>query len=282
MTKSMTKKICALTMVRNDEFYLRKWVAYYGHELGMENLYVFLDGKDQEIPDWCPGVNVTAVDKIPGQVVEADKRRLNFLSDTAAELLKRYDLVIGTDADEFLVVDPDLGISLTEYLSSAHIRTSISGLGVDVGQHTEEESDIREDETFLNQRHYARLSTRYTKPCVIARPVRWGSGFHRIKGHNFHIGKGLYLFHFGYFDLGRIKARFEDPSRRAAGWTKHLERRSKTIRLVTERRARDWDRWTLRARMIQTIFRPPYAWNKPAMFEMVVIVRIAERFRNII
>ena len=53
------KKICALTMVRNDEFYLRKWVAYYGKELGMENLYVYLDGKDQEIPDWCPGVNVT-------------------------------------------------------------------------------------------------------------------------------------------------------------------------------------------------------------------------------
>ena len=69
----MAKKICALTMVRNDEFYLRKWVAYYGAELGPENLYVYLDGKDQEIPDWCPGVNVEAVDKIPGQVVEAEK-----------------------------------------------------------------------------------------------------------------------------------------------------------------------------------------------------------------
>ena len=61
----MAKKICALTMVRNDEFYLRKWVAYYGAELGVENLYVFLDGKDQEIPDWCPGVNVEAVEARP-------------------------------------------------------------------------------------------------------------------------------------------------------------------------------------------------------------------------
>ena len=98
----MSKKICALTMVRNDEFYLRKWVAYYGAELGMENLYVFLDGKDQDIPDWCPGVHVTAVEKIPGQVVEAEKGRLDFLSKEAAELLKTYDLVIGVDADEFL------------------------------------------------------------------------------------------------------------------------------------------------------------------------------------
>lgn len=278
----MGKRICALTMVRNDEFYLRKWIEYYGNQLGRENLYVYLDGKDQEIPEWCNGVSVVAVDKIPGQVVEAEKGRLDFLSKTAADLLKRYDLVIGTDADEFLIVDPELGISLVEYLSKSEIKVSLSGLGIDVGQHTGEESDITSDIPFLEQRHYARLSTRYTKPCVIAKPVRWGRGFHRVKGHDFHIGKGLYLFHFGYFDLGRIKARFEDPSRRQAGWTKHLEKRSKTIKLVTERKSRDWNVWTKVARIIQTVCRPPYAWNKPAMFNSVIIVRIAERFKNIV
>lgn len=278
----MGKRICALTMVRNDEFYLRKWIEYYGNQLGRENLYVYLDGKDQEIPEWCNGVSVVAVDKIPGQVVEAEKGRLDFLSKTAADLLKRYDLVIGTDADEFLIVDPEFGISLVEYLSKSEIKVSLSGLGIDVGQHTGEESDITSDIPFLEQRHYARLSTRYTKPCVIAKPVRWGRGFHRVKGHNFHIGKGLYLFHFGYFDLGRIKARFEDPSRRQAGWTKHLEKRSKTIKLVTERKSRDWNLWTKVARIIQTVCRPPYAWNKPAMFNSVIIVRIAERFKNIV
>ena len=278
----MGKRICALTMVRNDEFYLRKWIEYYGNQLGRENLYVYLDGKDQEIPEWCNGVSVVAVDKIPGQVIEAEKGRLDFLSKTAADLLKRYDLVIGTDADEFLIVDPELGISLVEYLSKSEIKVSLSGLGIDVGQHTGEESDITSDIPFLEQRHYARLSTRYTKPCVIAKPVRWGRGFHRVKGHNFHFGKGLYLFHFGYFDLGRIKARFEDPSRRQAGWTKHLEKRSKTIKLVTERKSRDWNVWTKVARIIQTVCRPPYAWNKPAMFNSVIIVRIAERFKNIV
>lgn len=276
------KRICALTMVRNDDFYLKKWVEYYGSELGVENLYIYLDGKDQEIPEWCAGTNITAVDKIPGQVVEAEKGRLDFLSAKAAELLGSYDLVIGVDADEILVVDPDLGVSLKDYLSASDIDVSLSGLGVDVGQHTGEEGDIDGTRAFLSQRHYARLSTRYTKPCVIAKPVRWGRGFHRVKGYNFHIGKDLFLFHFGYFDLGRIKARFEDPSRRAAGWTKHLERRSKTIRQVTEGKARDWNRWTRNARIIQTCCRPPYAWNKPAMFELVVIVRIPDRFRNIV
>ncbi len=276
------KRICALTMVRNDDFYLKKWTAYYGRELGEENLYIFLDGKDQPIPDWCPKAHITAYDKIKGQVVEAEKGRLALLSQKAAELLESYDLVIGTDADEFLIVDPALGISLAEYLSSKDIKISLSGLGVDVGQNTKEETGIIENEPFLRQRHYARLSTRYSKPSVLAAPVVWGSGFHRIKGHNFHIAKDLYLFHFGYFDLGRIEARFNDKDRKEAGWSRHLAKRSKTIRLVTNKKAGEWNCRVNFARIVQNLVRPPYAWNKPAMFEMVVIVRIPERFQDIV
>ena len=276
------KRICALTMVRNDDFYLKKWTAYYGRELGEENLYIFLDGKDQPIPDWCPKAHITAYDKIKGQVVEAEKGRLALLSQKAAELLESYDLVIGSDADEFLIVDPALGISLAEYLSSKDIKISLSGLGVDVGQNTKEETGIIENEPFLRQRHYARLSTRYSKPSVLAAPVVWGSGFHRIKGHNFHIAKYLYLFHFGYFDLGRIEARFNDKDRKEAGWSRHLAKRSKTIRLVTNKKAGEWNCRVNFARIVQNLVRPPYAWNKPAMFEMVVIVRIPERFQDIV
>jgi hypothetical protein len=202
-------------------------------------------------------------------------------------MLMSVNYVVWVLAGQFILafklkLFPVWGYENAFYLVLPVIIGIFSGLGVDVGQHTGEEGDIRTDDTFLNQRHYARLSTRYTKPCVIARPVRWGRGFHRIKGHNFHIGKDLFLFHFGYFDLGRIKARFDDPSRRAAGWTKHLERRSKTIRQVTEEKPKDWDRTTRFARILQTVCRPPYALNKPAMFELVLIVRIADRFRNLV
>lgn len=276
------KRICALTMVRNDEFYLRKWVEYYGRELGRENLYIYFDGTDQQVPDFCEGTNVTLREKVQGNVAKGDKGRINFLSEEATKLFERYDLVIGTDADEILAVDPKVGKGLAEFLSELNIKTTISGLGVDVGQHTAEEGDISIYEPFLSQRHYGRLSSRYTKANVLARPARWGSGFHRVKGHNFHIVKDLYLFHFGYFDLGRIEARFADPSRRADGWTKHLKKRSKTIRLCSSRKAYRWECAVPVARTIQRLFRPPYALNKPSMLEQVVIVRIPERFQNII
>ena len=276
------KKICAVTMVRNDEFFLRRWVRYYGEELGMENLYVFLDGKDQEIPSWCPGVHVTACDKIPGQVVEAEKGRLKFLSEQAAVLLGSYDMVIGTDADEFIVVDPDMKMSLREFLSRTRTHTSLSGLGIDVGQNTNCEGEIDASRPFLSQRQYGLIGTRYTKPSIITRPVTWGSGFHRVKGHNFHIVPGLYLFHFGYFDLKRIEARFNDKDRKAAGWGRHLAKRARTINIVSRKKACDWDTWTRRARIIQSIVRPPYAWNTPAMFNLDIVVRIPDRFRKII
>ena len=277
------KRIAALTMARNDDFYLRKWVEYYGAQLGRENLYIFLDGLDQVVGDFCAGTHARAVEKIGSQVIEAEKGRLRFLSGKAAELLAGgYDLVIGVDADEFIVVDPKLGLSLPAYLSMLEIKDSVSALGLDFGQKIGEEEEIREDEPFLHQRHYAQLGTRYTKPSIVAKPLVWGSGFHRIKGHNFHIAKDLYLFHFGYFDLARIQARYTDKDRMDQGWGEHMHKRSRTIRLVTEKKALDFDRWTRFARRCQTICRPPYAWNKPGMLELKIVVRIPDRFRDLV
>lgn len=279
----MMKRIAALTMARNDDFYLRKWVEYYGGQLGKENLYIYLDGLDQVVGDYCEGTHAQAVEKIGNQLVAAEKGRLKFLSEKASGLLASgYDLVIGVDADEFVVVDPKLGKTLPEYLSSLDVRVSVSALGVDFGQKLGEEGDITEDRPFLQQRHYARLGTRYTKPSIVAAPVVWGSGFHRIKGHNFHIAKDLYLFHFGYFDMKRLQDRYNDKDRVDQGWGKHMHKRAKTIRLVTEKKALDFDRWTRFARVAQSICRPPYAWNKPGMMELVVIVRIPDRFKDII
>lgn len=276
------KRIAALTMARNDDFYLRKWVEYYGAQLGRENLYIFLDGLDQVVGDYCAGTHAVAVEKIGSQVIEAEKGRLRFLSGKAAELLAGgYDLVIGVDADEFIIADPKLGMSLPEYLSTLRIKDSVSALGLDFGQKIGEEEEIREDEPFLHQRHYAQLGTRYTKPSIIAKPLVWGSGFHRIKGHNFHIANDLYLFHFGYFDLARIQARYTDKDRMDQGWGEHMHKRSRTIRLVTEKKALDFDRWTKFARRCQTVCRPPYAWNKPGMMELKIVVRIPDRFSQI-
>lgn len=279
----MKKRIATLTMVRNDDFFLRKWVEYYGSELGKENLYIYYDGEDQAIGDFCQGTNVFVHPKIGSQVVTAEKGRLRFLSQKAAELFAQgYDLVIGVDADEYIVVDPKLGVGLGEYLSSQSIDVCLSPLGLDFGQKLGEEDDLSMESSFLSQRHYAQIGTRYTKPSIIAQPCRWGSGFHRVKGHNFHIASDLYLLHFGYADKRLLEERLGDADRMAQGWEKHIYKRSRTIRYATEKKARDFDRWTRFARICQTWCRPPYALNKPAMFELRIIVKMPERFGNVL
>ena len=277
------KKIAAITMVRNDDFYLRKWVEYYGAQLGRENLYIYYDGLDQEVAPFCKGTHAEAIEKIGTDVVSNDKGRVAVMSAKAAELFQAgYDLVIGTDCDEFIVPDPALGLSLADYLDRAEVRGCMSALGLDVGQKLGEEEAIDPDRPFLEQRHYAQLGTRYTKAAILSKPLRWGSGFHRVKGRNFHIAKDLYLFHFGYFDMGRIEARFKDASRLEQGWERHMKKRSRTIRLVTGKKARCFGRWIKFARICQTLVRPPYAWNKPAMFGLIIIVRIPDRFQTIL
>lgn len=271
-------------MVRDDDFFLRRWVDYYGKELGRENLYILFDGEDQTVPQFCEGTHTYIHKRLNNQIVEGERMRLELLSDKAEELLTKegYDIVIGVDCDEFIIVDPARGMGLGEFLSSRPIDYTISPLGVDVGQHLEKESEVDAGRRFLEQRQYAYLDTRYTKGSIIAKPVRWGRGFHRVKGHNFHICPDLYLFHFGCIDMKRIKERFTNPDRIGGTSNRHFKKRTRTIDLVTDLPARDFDRWTAIARRMQTLIRPVYSWNKPAMLGRKIVVRIPERFRHIV
>ena len=84
----------------------------------------------------------------------------------------------------------------------------------------------------MAQRQYALLSTRYTKPVVLNRPAPWGSGFHSVNGHNFHIDPNLYLLHFGAVDMDMLVAK---AANRGPDWVNHLRRRGNgTINVVTK------------------------------------------------
>lgn len=273
----MTKRIAAITMARNDTFFLSRWIEYYGREIGTENLYIYLDGTDQEIPKNAGAAHITKLPHTEMSRAAGDKYRIGKMSALASDLFKKYDIVIGCDCDEFLIVDPALGTTLADYLSHKKINTTLSGLGLDVGQHMTHEKSLDTSKPFLTQRAYALLSTRYTKPVVINRPVRWGSGFHSISGHNFHIDPNLYLLHFGAIDMDMLVAK---AAARGPDWVNHLRRRGNgTINDITNRPAHG-EKWLKIARVMQRIFRPIYAWDKPGMLGIKRIVKIPERFQK--
>lgn len=271
------KRVAVITMARNDEFFLSRWIEYYGAQFGDENLYIYLDGTDQKVPKNAGNANITKLPHRDMSRSAGDKYRINLISDLAEKLLKTYDIVIGCDCDEFLVIDPNTNMTLHEYLSQKKFNTTLSGLGLDVGQNMNTEKQLDTTKSFLSQRNFAFISTRYTKPVVINRPVRWGSGFHRIKNHNFHIDKNLYLLHFGAVDMQML---IDKATSRGPDWVNHLKRRGNgTINDITNRPARG-EIWIKIARKIQTYIRAPYAINKPNMLGLKLVVKIPQRLKK--
>ena len=271
------KRIAAITMARNDEFFLGRWIKYYGEQIGLENLYIYLDGTDQVIPKNAGAAHIKKLPYRDMPRAAGDKYRIGLMNDLARELLKKYDIVIGCDCDEFLIVDPKTNKSLAEYLSEIKIKNTVSGLGLDVGQNMNSEPALDANMPILTNREYALLSTRYTKPVVKTVPLDWGSGFHSISGHNFHIDKNLYLLHFGAVDMKMLMCK---AAARGADWLAHLRRRGNgTINAVTTLPAHD-EKWLSRARTLQRFARPIYALDKPGMFGIKRVVKIPARFKK--
>ena len=271
------KKIAAITMARNDNFFLTRWIKYYGNEIGYENLYIYLDGTDQEIPKNAGAAHITKLPHTDMPRTIGDKYRIGLMNDLSRELLKKYDIVIGCDCDEFLIVDPKTNQTLAEYLSKIKIKNTVSGLGLDIGQNINTEHELDINAPLLEQREYALLSTRYTKPVVKNVPLDWGRGFHSINGHNFHIDKNLYLLHFGAVDMKMLERK---AAARGADWLNHLHRRGNgTITAVSTLPARK-EKWLKIARIIQTYARPIYALDKPGMLGMKRVAKIPSRFKK--
>ncbi|MDY0200952.1 MAG: glycosyltransferase family 2 protein [Tenuifilaceae bacterium] len=282
MTSTHNNKIAVVSMMRNDNFFVTKWLVYYGQQFGSKNLFLILDGHDQVLPVDCNDINVIRVPHISLSRVKGDKNRARLISCFAKSLFHRYKVVIAHDIDEILVVDPNLNMSLEQYLQIPVSNTSKSALGLDVGQHLELESAIDINKPFLTQRSFAHVSARYTKPVVAHKPLRWGSGFHRVKGKNFHIDKNLFLFHFGMVDFNMSKDKIGDTGLQRDGWQGHLDRRLQLFEMVTKTRPIEGDEFFAKARRRQNLYRPIYAINKPGTLKEKPIIRIPHRFRQIV
>lgn len=270
----MNKKIAVITMARNDNLFLSKWVSYYGKQFGFENLYIYLDGLDQNFKD--ERVNITKFEHKELSRSQGDKYRINLLNNLAKSLFKKgYDIVIGCDCDEFLIVDPNTNTTLLTYLSNLNINGCVSGLGLDVGQNLKTEADLDFSKNLLEQRSYALLSTRYTKPVVLNKQLNWGSGFHSVKGKRVSIDNNLYLLHFGGSDLKILKNK-----NREIDWKNHLNRRAKTIYLTTNSKTY-CEKIIKLARLLQSFLFPIYSWQKPAMLFLKFVIKIPERFKDI-
>jgi len=282
MTGTSLPKIAVISMVRNANFFASRWIKYYGQQLGNENLFLIIDGHDQPLPEGHEHISLIRLPRREQSRSRGDRSRARLVSYLARSLFHRYDIIIAHDIDEFLVIDPAKKKTFSEFFRRPGRKSSLSALGLDVGQHLKEEKPLDISKPFLEQRSYAHVSARYTKAVVATRPITWGSGFHRIKGRNFHIDPDLYLFHFGMVDYNTSMEKLNDQSLLKEGWKRHLKRRYELFDLIQNSTAIEGDDFFKQARRRQSLFRPLYALNKPGMLREKPVIKIPERFRKIV
>jgi glycosyltransferase involved in cell wall biosynthesis len=117
-----------------------------------------------------------------------------------SELLKRfrYDVVLFTEIDEFVAVNPDYNYSLSEFIENMDedfVRCS----GWNVIHNVEKESPLDLTKNIMAQRQYGAHAEQFSK-CLISKvPLAWGMGFHTSFGKEER--KDLLLVHLHYFDL---------------------------------------------------------------------------------
>lgn len=191
------KLACAITMVRDDFFFLERWVKYYGALFGRESLYVVSHGGDPRIAEIAEGCNVIAIPGVFNERFDATRWRLFY--GLGNGLRGYYEFILVGDVDEFVVVDPKTGMQLDEFLRKRRGRMTITPIGLEVVHKPELEPDDI-GQAMLGPRRFARFSTAYSKPCLFNRPTDLGRGGHFAKDPELKMFRSLFLFHMRYAD----------------------------------------------------------------------------------
>ncbi|MCX8508976.1 MAG: hypothetical protein ORN49_08890 [Rhodobacteraceae bacterium] len=207
-----TKPPCAaLTMVYQDYEFLRRWVDYYGRQLGdLRHLYILSHGGDPEHARIGAGANVINLPRDPS-MFRLDRRRWSLISQFASGLLRYFNWVIAGDVDEVVIVDPDVAPGLLPYLmgmGGPDMPKSICPFGVELIHNPEVEPEPLDPALpILSRRRVFRANANYSKPSILRRETHFTVGGHANMHKPRYLDPHLYLIHMRFFDYDTTVAR---------------------------------------------------------------------------
>lgn len=221
-------RICAITMVKDESVMLRRWLAYYGRELGHRNLVVLDDNTTDGSTDDLP-CSVVRLPPSPWRSPWAQGRRA-IGNSMARALLQAYDAVLFADADEFLVPDPKKYDGLVDYVARHPDQDVLAGVGLNLLHDAANEPPIDHGRPVLAQRSLVKFVPRMCKPAIKRQPIPWMAGTHGIQAP-FSVDPDLLLFHLKYYDEGELRriARLRHEANESEGrgarsaWTREAD-----------------------------------------------------------
>ena len=193
----------AITMVRDDAFFLRAWLSHYGEMFGRENCYVINHGRGQEVAELAQGCNIIGIPGDPHK--NFDIKRWGLLNSLTGGLLRYYRYVVVGDVDELVVVDPEAGVNLRGFLEALPDGRILTPLGLEV-IHRVDREEAPVGDTILGPRRHVRPAPHYSKPCIIGAPTKIARGGHFTQFPKLFTPDVLYLMHLKFCDFDTYAA----------------------------------------------------------------------------
>lgn len=190
--------VAAVTMVRDDLFFLRAWLAHYGEMFGRQNCYIINHGYGTDVAELAAGCNIIGIPGDPHK--NFDVKRWGMLNSLLGGLRKYYRHVIVGDVDELVVVDPNKGMNLLTYLAEMPDKRVLTPLGLEVIHRVEIEAEPVGDR-IIGPRRFVRPAPHYSKPCIVSAPAKLSRGGHFSQYPKLHTPPELYLFHLKFCDF---------------------------------------------------------------------------------
>lgn len=188
-------KLAFVTMVWRDHWLLEKWIAYNSTHVPKSHLYVINHGGDPKITKIADGCNVINIPR-DGVPMNFDRIRWDLIGNLAAGLLGFYDRVVCTDVDELLIYVGEGG--LVEHLVSKPVADNITAIGALGLNLLPSDSGDPQAEALMAQHPDALVSGKYSKPCVVDKPLKFSNGAHGLLGTDFELDPDLLLIHLHY------------------------------------------------------------------------------------
>lgn len=188
---------CALTMVRDDTFFLAAWLRHYGGLLGRENCYIVNHGRGDAVARLAEGCTIIGIPGDPHP--NFDMKRWRLLNNLVQGLRPYYTHVIVGDVDELVVLDPEQGETLLDRLGRTRPNRVLTPVGLEVIHRPDLEPEPIID-AILGPRRHVRPAPHYSKPCVVSLGTKIARGGHFTQCDMLTAPDGLYLLHLKFCD----------------------------------------------------------------------------------
>ena len=196
-------KIAAMTIVKNEEYYLPVWLNYYRQFFSPKDIFVMDNGTDDGST-----MNIHAnVIKVISEFSFDCQRLVDMVKAMQRQLLEIYDAVLFAEADEILV--PKEHGRFDQHIKKFKV---VRCNGFEVVHVMGKEPSLDWSRSILQQRGFWFHNPEYCKPLLSKVPLDWEHGFHNCNPEP-PIDPNFVLIHLRRIDYEHSKMRLLERAR---------------------------------------------------------------------